>query len=153
MMKIIYETNQVVLYHGDACEVLRQMNDQRVDAIITSFPAVSGPYLSSVVTELRRVLRPQGTMWLNSGEVHGRVEEKLKPVYLGSAMQVMVSIGSPDGGVILDPFMGNGSTAVFALRNGRQFVGIDSDEKVIRDIVIPKVDSYLKARKEVLQEA
>lgn len=33
----------------------------------------------------------------------------------------------PDGGTVLDPFMGSGSTGIACLRTGRQFVGIESD--------------------------
>lgn len=33
--------------------------------------------------------------------------------------------GCPPGGVVLDPFMGSGTTAIVALNNGRDFIGID----------------------------
>lgn len=36
-----------------------------------------------------------------------------------------VRAGSPPGGVVLDPFLGSGTTAVVARRLGRDFVGID----------------------------
>jgi len=34
---------------------------------------------------------------------------------------------TPSGGVVLDPFMGSGSTGVGCVNTGRAFVGIDSD--------------------------
>ncbi|MBV8633215.1 MAG: site-specific DNA-methyltransferase [Burkholderiaceae bacterium] len=37
----------------------------------------------------------------------------------------MVKASCPPGGVVLDPFMGSGTTAVAALRNGRHFVGFE----------------------------
>lgn len=36
-----------------------------------------------------------------------------------------VRAGAPAGGVVLDPFMGSGTTAVVALQNNRRFVGIE----------------------------
>jgi site-specific DNA-methyltransferase (adenine-specific) len=39
-------------------------------------------------------------------------------------MQQLVRI-CPEGGTVLDPFTGSGSTGVAALREGRQFVGVE----------------------------
>ncbi|MGH3442621.1 MAG: DNA-methyltransferase, partial [Nitriliruptorales bacterium] len=36
-----------------------------------------------------------------------------------------VLAGSPPGGVVLDPFMGSGTTAIVARRLGRRFLGIE----------------------------
>lgn len=37
--------------------------------------------------------------------------------------------GCPAGGLVLDPFMGSGTTAMVAQRLGRQWIGIDIDER------------------------
>lgn len=44
-----------------------------------------------------------------------------KPVEI---MQQLVQI-CPEGGTVLDPFTGSGSTGVAALREGRNFVGVE----------------------------
>jgi len=41
------------------------------------------------------------------------------------------AIGSTGGGVILDPFMGSGTTGVAALMEGRQFIGCEMSEHYI----------------------
>ncbi|MGW1298173.1 DNA-methyltransferase, partial [Streptomyces sp. NPDC002533] len=51
----------------------------------------------------------------------GRVHITQKPV---EVMQQLVQI-CPEGGVVLDPFTGSGSTGVAALREGRRFVGVE----------------------------
>ena len=38
---------------------------------------------------------------------------------------------TPPGGVVLDPFMGSGSTGKAAMREGFQFVGIEMDPDYI----------------------
>lgn len=48
-----------------------------------------------------------------------------KPVDL---MRFLVRHGSPEGGVILDPFAGSGTTGVACVHEGRSFLGIEQDE-------------------------
>jgi site-specific DNA-methyltransferase (adenine-specific) len=46
-------------------------------------------------------------------------------VYPEKLVETCVLAGSPPSGVVLDPFLGSGTTAVVARRLGRDFVGID----------------------------
>lgn len=43
-------------------------------------------------------------------------------------MRYLVRLITPPGGVVLDPFMGSGSTGVGALYEGLRFIGVDRDE-------------------------
>lgn len=54
----------------------------------------------------------------------GRVHITQKPV---EVMQELVRI-CPPGGTVLDPFTGSGTTGVAALREGRQFIGVELSE-------------------------
>lgn len=49
--------------------------------------------------------------------------------YNDSLIAKPILAGCPEGGIILDPFMGTGSTAEAALRAGRNFIGIDASEE------------------------
>ena len=49
-----------------------------------------------------------------------------KPV--GLMEQLIRSISSESGGIILDPFMGSGSTGVACVNTGRDFIGIELDD-------------------------
>ena len=46
----------------------------------------------------------------------------VKPV---SVLEQLIEVFTQEGQIVLDPFMGSGGTAVAALRNNRQFVGIE----------------------------
>lgn len=43
----------------------------------------------------------------------------------------MILAGCPAGGVVLDPFMGSGTTAIVAQRLGRQFTGCDLNPQYV----------------------
>lgn len=47
-----------------------------------------------------------------------------KPI---SIMKALIAVQSGEGGIVLDPFMGSGSTGVAAVQMGRRFVGIEHD--------------------------
>lgn len=87
------------IYTGDAIDVLRGLPDGSVNCCVTSPPYYalrdygmdgqigreSSPKeyvsrLTEVFAEVRRVLRPDGTLWLNLGDTYaGRGEEEIKP--------------------------------------------------------------------------
>jgi site-specific DNA-methyltransferase (adenine-specific) len=46
-------------------------------------------------------------------------------VFPESLVQTCIQAGCPPGGLVLDPFLGSGTTAVVAQRLGRQWLGID----------------------------
>ena len=50
----------------------------------------------------------------------------VKPIKL---MEYLCKLVTPPSGVVLDPFMGSGTTGVAALRNGFQFRGIEREEQ------------------------
>lgn len=58
--------------------------------------------------------------------VRGKVHPTQKPAEL---MEIFIANSTQHGDVVVDPFMGSGSTGVAALRLGRRFIGIESDAK------------------------
>jgi len=60
---------------------------------------------------------------------NGKVENKhptVKPIAL---MRYLVRLITPPNGIVLDPFMGSGSTGIAAIEEGFKFIGIDKDEE------------------------
>lgn len=48
----------------------------------------------------------------------------------------------PPGGLILDPYMGSGTTGVAAVREGRRFIGIECERRYF-DIAVRRIDAEL----------
>lgn len=59
-----------------------------------------------------------------------------KPVEL---MEYYISNSSKEGDIILDPFLGSGTTAVAAVNTGRHYIGYELDEKYF-DIACQRLD-------------
>ena len=55
--------------------------------------------------------------------------------------------GSAEGGTVLDPFFGSGTTGLVAYRHGRKFVGIELSQTYLDDIAIPRIEQERKQLK------
>jgi DNA modification methylase len=58
----------------------------------------------------------------------GNTHPTVKPTDL---MAYLVRLITPPGGVVLDPFMGSGSTGKAAVREGFDFIGIEREEEYV----------------------
>lgn len=69
--------------------------------------------------------KPHDTPHLRGKTLRQNIHPTVKPVDL---MQWLCRLTeTPTGGVVLDPFCGSGSTGIAALREGRDFIGIELD--------------------------
>jgi site-specific DNA-methyltransferase (adenine-specific)/modification methylase len=78
-----------------------------------------------------RIHRQKWRGIVREGEENCSRSRKLHPNQKPVALMTFVlqQIGAKGGDVILDPFMGSGSTGVAALRLGMRFIGIEQDEE------------------------
>ena len=57
------------------------------------------------------------------------IHPTVKPIAL---MEYLVKLVTPEGGIVLDPFMGSGSTGVAALNLGRRFIGMEKETEYFK---------------------
>lgn len=69
---------------------------------------------------LQRIKKEKKERLIGKGNIHPTV----KPVQL---MTYLVALGCPPGGIVLDPFMGSGTTCVGTKKLGRKYIGIELD--------------------------
>lgn len=55
-------------------------------------------------------------------------------------LQRIILIGSKEGDIVLDPFMGSGTTGVVAKRFGRSFIGIEIDSSYF-EVAARRIDN------------
>ena len=65
-------------------------------------------------------------------------------------MQYLVRLVCPPGGVVLDPFMGSGSTGCAAILEGMRFVGIEQSQEYA-DIAIGRLKLALAERPDAVE--
>lgn len=63
-------------------------------------------------------------LWEIKAEKHKTKHPTEKPETL---LTRIIKIGSQEGGLVLDPFMGSGATGVVANRLGRKFIGFETN--------------------------
>jgi len=92
-----------------------------------------------------------------NGEVEGRIKRCVWKINTSNSKSYhvapypedliipMVKAGCPENGVVLDIFMGTGTTAVVALKQGKNFVGIDIDNRAISEAQ-KRIDAFLDQR-------
>lgn len=64
-----------------------------------------------------------------SGEPRKNIHPTVKPTDL---MRYLCRLVTPPGGVVLDPFMGSGSTGKAAMLEGFQFIGIEREAEYLK---------------------
>lgn len=83
-----------------------------------------------------------------SPKPQGNNHPTVKPTDL---MAYLVRLVTPAGGVVLDPFMGSGSTGKAAMREGFGFIGIEREPSYL-DIAKSRIHHALKRSEEVLPQ-
>jgi DNA modification methylase len=56
-------------------------------------------------------------------------------------MSYLVNLGSSEGEIVLDPFMGSGTTGIACVLNNRKFIGIELDKRYC-DIANDRIEYF-----------
>lgn len=67
-------------------------------------------------------------------------------VYPEELIETPIKAGCPESGIVLDPFIGSGTTALVALKLNRRFVGIDANQKYV-DLAYDRIKPLLEQKK------
>lgn len=103
-------------------------------------------YEQHIKEEYKSVIPSPNPLGANPGDV---VQINLEPLkeahyapYPTKLVEFLIKAGCPVDGVVLDPFLGSGTTALVALKMGRRFVGIEIVKEYC-EIAQKRVKPYL----------
>lgn len=94
---------------------------------------------SKLTSAERKEWASRGVWYIHSVRRNNDHEAKF-PLELA---QRVVMLFSDKGDLVLDPFMGSGTTALAAVSAGRNFIGIDKEEKYVQ-LATSNINTYLK---------
>ena len=92
------------------------------------------------------------TEFADDTKMHNKVQFKannhptVKPIKL---MQYLARLITPPNGVVLDPFMGSGTTGIACKLEGFDFVGMEQDENYHK-IAISRIENYLEQDEKIV---
>ena len=94
----------------------------------------------------------KGMKYTGSGnlrdETGKNIHPTVKPVAL---MKYLCRLITPPNGVVIDPFMGSGTTGIAATTEGFNFIGIEREEEYI-EIARHRIAHWVEEKEEVLRE-
>ncbi len=108
---------------GNLAENAGNSNPSKLNTMNES-PAALVPGVSLVVSQMLSTIS-DGANWKITTNIHSTV----KPLSLMDYLCTLTK--TPTGGVVLDPFMGSGSTGAACMRTGRNFKGIDLNPEYV----------------------
>ena len=79
--------------------------------------------------------------------IHNAEYPTQKPV---EVFQAMIYASAGPGDTVCDPFMGSGSSAIAALRNGCHFIGCDIADRAI-ELASSRIETYLESGTDTMQ--
>lgn len=107
-------------------------------------------YEERVKEEYRRILPSPHPEGANSPDVvmisTEPVSESHFAVFPVKLVKFLIELGCPEDGVVLDPFLGSGTTALAALQMNRKFIGIEMNPRYV-EIAKRRIEPYLSQRK------
>jgi site-specific DNA-methyltransferase (adenine-specific) len=82
--------------------------------------------------------KPIDNPFLRGKTLRQNTHPTVKPVKL---MEYLITLITPPNGIVLDPFLGSGTTAIAALNTGRYFIGIEKEKKYV-DIAKKRIANH-----------
>jgi DNA modification methylase len=116
--------------HGTDLGILRGLHAGKDDMIAAHAPSIAKRQLAGVDSRTAgNGRRNRRSVWTFSSQP---VSDLHFATYCIELPELCLRAGCPEGGVVLDPFAGSGTTGLACLKNGRRFIGIELNPDYIR---------------------
>lgn len=120
--------NTIVMMKRNGFSVTRRQLLERTQYAVWASPSGSGWHYDFALMKRLNGDREPDNVWLCEPPRTGRVHPTQKPL---EVIERLVLLASRPSDLVLDPFMGSGTTALACTRHGRRFVGFETDERYV----------------------
>ena len=136
-------------YFNQQFEIMKQISIDRAKYSSWGIESKSGQYkkLNGLNSRYNPKPNPNGrnkrTVWMITTKPFKELHFATYPEEL---CYTPIKAGCPENGIVLDPFIGSGTTGVVALKQNKKFVGIELNKEYI-EIANKRLEPYLKQSK------
>jgi DNA modification methylase len=86
------------------------------------------------------------SVWTSERCVDDKVAFNHPAPFLIRDIEKLISLFTKKGDIVLDPFLGSGTTLVSAARQKRNGIGIELNQTYVKDLVFPRLDQHSSER-------
>lgn len=145
-----YNNKDTSMFNGDKPQAPSNFNDSGSASRFFYCAKASKSERNKGLEEFEEKQTTGGGGLTNVGDKFGSIKAKqtnshptVKPI---SLMRYLVRLVTPKGGIVLDPFMGSGTTGIGAKLEGFDFIGIEREEEYIK-IAEARINAWQKDNK------
>lgn len=120
---------------GDCLELLKTIPDKSIDLIVTDPP---------YELETQR----GGGFFRESNEKRRKYQDEIESMMMGVSeelldiIQNLIINSSQENDIVLDPFLGSGTTVVASINTNRQYIGFELDKQYFQTAVNRMLNAY-----------
>jgi len=99
------------------------------ESLMPTKPCIERTRIKALINKLNPLGKNPGNLWRVAQTRPPFLKERIPINHFAyfppKLIEIPILFSCPSGGVVLDPFCGSGTTGIVAVKNGRNFIGID----------------------------
>lgn len=150
--KIGFLLKEIIIWHKSSGIPVNKQNIVDRHEYLLWFTKTNNFKINNIgFNDYKNIHLSNGQIWNINRKAGSVGKDFIHPaIYPNKLVERIINICSDEGDVILDPFLGSGTTAISALNNNRNSVGYEYAE-IFHNVIKYRIDKEVKNNKEVVK--